>query len=304
MRSLFPSRKGFTLIELLVVIAIIAILAAILFPVFAQAKAAAKKTSCLSNLKQLGTAAQIYLSDTDDVWPVTYGFDPAGGYTYDRLIPVPADWPTGLTAAALARNQAFWANNMQPYMKNLQMLNCPATTRKDPTADATVPTVPPAGVQHSISYTYNGLLNGYSGTAVTAPSNLPIFWEGRGMRSLRGVGYVNPFLYCDDDTKPCTYVPSKADCSGSRNGEWSATIRTTDNLGYNVHNGLNYVHADSSAKFRRIGVPNSTRTDPRTDPFASYTNNQPQRSWYDQYGCHSYLFRPDFDFSTWDPSTT
>jgi prepilin-type N-terminal cleavage/methylation domain-containing protein len=59
--------SAFTLIELLVVIAIIAILAAILFPVFAQAKAAAKTSSTLSNLKQIGTAGQIYLSDYDDV---------------------------------------------------------------------------------------------------------------------------------------------------------------------------------------------------------------------------------------------
>lgn len=59
--------SGFTLIELLVVIAIIAILAAILFPVFAQAKAAAKTTATLSNIKQVGTAGQIYLADYDDV---------------------------------------------------------------------------------------------------------------------------------------------------------------------------------------------------------------------------------------------
>jgi prepilin-type N-terminal cleavage/methylation domain-containing protein len=63
-------KKAFTLIELLVVIAIIAILAAILFPVFAQAKMAAKKTSDLSNTKQLGVAMQIYLNDSDDVYPV------------------------------------------------------------------------------------------------------------------------------------------------------------------------------------------------------------------------------------------
>jgi prepilin-type N-terminal cleavage/methylation domain-containing protein len=60
------ARRGFTLIELLVVIAIIAILAAILFPVFAQAKAAAKKTKALSNLKQLGTATFMYMADNDD----------------------------------------------------------------------------------------------------------------------------------------------------------------------------------------------------------------------------------------------
>src|SRR5713226_10227867 len=60
------ARKGFTLIELLVVIAIIAILAAILFPVFAQAREAARKASCLSNLKQLGIGMTMYASDYDD----------------------------------------------------------------------------------------------------------------------------------------------------------------------------------------------------------------------------------------------
>jgi prepilin-type N-terminal cleavage/methylation domain-containing protein len=62
-------KKAFTLIELLVVIAIIAILAAILFPVFAQAKTAAKKTQSLSNIKNIGTANQIYLADNDDMLP-------------------------------------------------------------------------------------------------------------------------------------------------------------------------------------------------------------------------------------------
>ena len=61
---------AFTLIELLVVIAIIAILAAILFPVFAQAKAAAKKTACLSNDKNIGLGFQLYLPDYDDTWPL------------------------------------------------------------------------------------------------------------------------------------------------------------------------------------------------------------------------------------------
>ena len=74
-------KRGFTLIELLVVIAIIAILAAILFPVFAQAKESAEKTACLSNARQIALANRIYLSDYDDVYPIFYAYNsaPAAG---------------------------------------------------------------------------------------------------------------------------------------------------------------------------------------------------------------------------------
>jgi prepilin-type N-terminal cleavage/methylation domain-containing protein len=74
-------KRAFTLIELLVVIAIIAILAAILFPVFAQAKEAAKKTACISNSRQIGTAVMMYLNDSDGIYPIHYAYNsqpPAG----------------------------------------------------------------------------------------------------------------------------------------------------------------------------------------------------------------------------------
>ena len=87
--------RAFTLIELLVVIAIIAILAAILFPVFAQAKLAAKKTVDLSNLKQIGTGTMIYSSDADDYYP-------RGGYPVDSRNP--DQWTT-------------WREICEPYMK-------------------------------------------------------------------------------------------------------------------------------------------------------------------------------------------
>ncbi|MBS1704562.1 MAG: prepilin-type N-terminal cleavage/methylation domain-containing protein [Armatimonadetes bacterium] len=74
--------RAFTLIELLVVIAIIAILAAILFPVFAQAKLAAKKTADLSNMKQIGTAAQLYITDNDDTYFFATTFPPSASTTY------------------------------------------------------------------------------------------------------------------------------------------------------------------------------------------------------------------------------
>jgi prepilin-type N-terminal cleavage/methylation domain-containing protein len=97
--------KGFTLIELLVVIAIIAILAAILFPVFAQAKLAAKKTVDLSNIKQLGTALAIYQNDYDDAWP----FAQSGNYS---------NWP---------QSTAMWSSSLVigPYTKNTDLLKSP-----------------------------------------------------------------------------------------------------------------------------------------------------------------------------------
>src|SRR4051812_29791637 len=82
-------KRAFTLIELLVVIAIIAILAAILFPVFAQAKQAAKKTQTLSNLKQMGTAVAIYLTDADDNFPMAHSISASGAQRYATVHPFP-----------------------------------------------------------------------------------------------------------------------------------------------------------------------------------------------------------------------
>jgi len=100
-------RRGFTLIELLVVIAIIAILAAILFPVFARAREKARQTSCLSNMKQLSLAFMMYAQDYDEGWPATtYGdcFHPA--HTWNGMVP--------------------WVMSTQSYVKNWQVGVCPS----------------------------------------------------------------------------------------------------------------------------------------------------------------------------------
>jgi len=94
-------RKGFTLIELLVVIAIIAILAAILFPVFARAREKARQTSCLSNLKQLGLAAQMYCQDYDETFSMC------------------------LYLAGNGQAYSMYHVHM-PYMKNTQIFQCPS----------------------------------------------------------------------------------------------------------------------------------------------------------------------------------
>ncbi len=101
-------RKAFTLIELLVVIAIIAILAAILFPVFAQAKAAAKQSSCVSNIRQIGIGMIMYLADSDDYYPGNDQFEPASTNTSAADPRIPYDLL------------------IMPYVKNTKIFNCPS----------------------------------------------------------------------------------------------------------------------------------------------------------------------------------
>src|SRR5579862_4062504 len=103
--------RGFTLIELLVVIAIIAILAAILFPVFAQAREKARAISCLSNEKQLILGALQYIQDYDEAWPLSHYFN--GQIWQEASTTTPAD-VFGHTNA----RDSFWSNSTQPYMKN------------------------------------------------------------------------------------------------------------------------------------------------------------------------------------------
>jgi len=125
-------RRGFTLIELLVVIAIIAILAAILFPVFARAREAARKATCLSNLKQIALACLMYAQDYDEVLPsvnndgynaTSHAIDPANSYI---------TW-----SDAESRNLGsidYWqlADVLTPYVKSLDLFVCPTLARRAP----------------------------------------------------------------------------------------------------------------------------------------------------------------------------
>jgi prepilin-type N-terminal cleavage/methylation domain-containing protein/prepilin-type processing-associated H-X9-DG protein len=110
-RTAGPGRKkGFTLIELLVVIAIIAILAAILFPVFARARENARRASCQSNLKQIGLGIMQYTQDYDE-----------------RYLPAVG---TGTHSSGVALNNTAWTTTIQPYVKSTQIGMCPSGVQR------------------------------------------------------------------------------------------------------------------------------------------------------------------------------
>ena len=147
--------SGFTLIELLVVIAIIAILAAILFPVFAQAREKARQTACLSNTKQIGTALMMYIQDYDSTYPLPL-FDNAP------------------TPGRIYRFRRYAIEQIAAYIKNDALLMCPSTTQADAfvTAGNQVPT--PPGLLYT-TYGKNVERNNPNDAGETASTYLGIF---------------------------------------------------------------------------------------------------------------------------------
>src|SRR5262245_34755126 len=153
--------RGFTLIELLVVIAIIAILAAILFPVFAQARESARQTTCLNNCKQIGVAVAMYTADYDEKFPV------------QRL--------DGMRIMAAGGKEITYYDSLMPYIKNAQVWVDPSgqDDKKPPT----------------MGYHMNGnliTLLGLSEAAVAAPASCLLMREfGSGHHA--PVSYLRPY---------------------------------------------------------------------------------------------------------------
>jgi prepilin-type N-terminal cleavage/methylation domain-containing protein len=281
-------RRGFTLIELLVVIAIIAILAAILFPVFAQAREKARQVSCLSNNKQWSTATLMYIQDYDERYPLAYGtwqgqWNTSNGIPY--VGDTPPDWRT--TNAGWVQGMAlYWGNAVQPYVKNWGMAQCPSAAQVIDLG-ATGPRQPV-----NFSLTYNGLLMSYPQAGVVSPAQLPLLHEGLGKASLRGFQAPNPFLLCAGSA-PCVYQPRSAQCAAGNGGRsgWF-------NFGGTAHvhtGGMVFSYADGHSKWVRMGATPNQPTYTITDPYTMYDNQGfPQAIWWDD--CHMWHFRPDYDF--------
>jgi prepilin-type N-terminal cleavage/methylation domain-containing protein/prepilin-type processing-associated H-X9-DG protein len=169
-------RRGFTLIELLVVIAIIAILAAMLFPVFLRAKARAQQAACLSNVRQLALAFSRYCDDH-----------------HGRFTPYAQNIPGG----HLSTEWVYWMENIQPYVRNKNVFICPARPKG---------TFSMYWLGYGLNYYYLGSpyvgqpgYNGIMVSAIRTPTKTVFLADSRGRRTVSGEpdGPYGPYIYSD-----------------------------------------------------------------------------------------------------------
>jgi prepilin-type N-terminal cleavage/methylation domain-containing protein len=152
-------RSAFTLIELLVVIAIIAILAAILFPVFAQARETARQTACLSNTRQIGTAYMMYIQDYDENL-VTWV-----DYCQQARIPNPLDANDAPGGTDGPGRHAYWHLKLYPYIKNFDIFSCPSDMQAQAQLGITQPFIYRAlFISYALNYGYLGTYHLNDGT--------------------------------------------------------------------------------------------------------------------------------------------
>lgn len=201
-------RRGFTLIELLVVIAIIAILAAILFPVFAQARDKARQASCLSNLKQIGTAMMMYVQDYEETYPLVYF---PGTNPFQRWQEVIDPYIKGGIGTNLSTPQAL-AQRKGVYL-------CPNYDTSYPKAECRHGQANQIGTQPFRSYSPNVAVlqfptganqNTTSLAQIEFPASLVLVGENGGVRD---------YIYRDDlpDSEFCGYMMARRRHAGGAN---------------------------------------------------------------------------------------
>jgi prepilin-type N-terminal cleavage/methylation domain-containing protein len=176
-------REGFTLVELLVVIAVIALLAAILFPAFATARAKARETACLSNMRQHGLAFSMYVQDYDGLYP--YAVDPADRDT-------PQIW-NGFPAFKAQIPALPWVHEvLQPYSKSRELFHCPSDqgiTIEDFTG-LELDCLPICYAKYGTSYLYRTeiAVRGLSEASFQTPAMINVYMDGSGIWHGSGPG--------------------------------------------------------------------------------------------------------------------
>lgn len=234
-------KSGFTLIELLVVIAIIAILAAILFPVFAKAREKARQTSCASNLKQIAMAFLQYTQDYDDRFPsCTYNIErsPASGLPASVPgQPSTAGWYFDDWAAMgyNAYDLYSWMDRIFPYVKSVGVFECPSEPgRSGSWAGAPVP-----------DYGYSGNLSGGAGP-----------WNGGNYATIK-LGQVKrpaQIHLVGDWGGPMGVYPAKVDRGGGTVSGWMTYYQDPDGTFATPHNtGVNMAYCDGHVKWLKAG---------------------------------------------------
>ncbi len=235
--------KAFTLIELLVVIAIIAILAAILFPVFSQAKEAAKKTQCLSNMKQIGTAMEIYNQDYDFIYPqskqtsIQPDIDDADGSIENP--------DNGSVFAKMLPYTGHGGNSSEDALFQQRLFACP----DDPNPfDQSCPDIVNIGGPHVVSYLINAwFVWGLNESSVDRVSETIDFAERHSEPHADPVGApAAPF--CDDIYHPWFYQPTNpaTPAGADEMDEFIGAIST-----HRHAEGANYIFCDTDAKWRK-----------------------------------------------------
>lgn len=235
-------RRGFTLIELLVVVAIIAILAAILFPVFAQAREKARQAACLSNLKQLGTAAMMYMQDYDETM-----------VCYTVAVPVPGN------------TLSYWPNALDPYVKERHAWYCPSFPRGTDGTTANSTNISPnsstygANYDHVLVYHDGGAAPSPGLAEFTRPSSLLFLADTQDSPAVRAkdskcssfsAGFVR--TYCPETGTATQYKHGLAPCT---------TLQKTAGVDNRHNNGANILFLDMHAHW----MPYDAILKPETD---------------------------------------
>jgi prepilin-type N-terminal cleavage/methylation domain-containing protein/prepilin-type processing-associated H-X9-DG protein len=205
---------GFTLIELLIVIAIIAILAAILFPVFARARENARRASCQSNLKQMGLGVMQYLQDCDEKYPQAYWYlndtNGSGGYVH-------------------------WSRMIQPYVKSDQLFVCPS----DPNGGV-LPTNPFDNQAPRISYTANSTIMPRKRMSSDLPSVVAAAQVDETAKIIMLAEFSN-YPQCIQGTSAASgdalksHRSTNAYASNAGGSQWSGEYRTGDTIPTSIY---------------------------------------------------------------------